>query len=430
MSVEAVDAQFTESTALAVREDAPPAAWTPSFAVTVDDMVARVAAKHDFFDRVMRKDEHYGVIPGTGTKPTLLKPGAELLLSSMALYVEFDDAEPPVVDYGEDGREGLIHYRRRCQVFHESANGRVCVAKAEGSCTSREAKYRWRSAGAVCPDCGKELRMSKDRPEWYCWKKKGGCGATFPGERFKFEKVANPDLADTENTILKMADKRALVAATLIATGCSDIFTQDLDDRAAPPEDQEQNPFDNATPSRPVRNAPPPAGPPLVELHAQAGAPEGTLGKFVIKHIDAGFGSRSPRVLTADETARVRDMLGLIIDENMGDSQGGDKAGTSGAAETALHHRGAPEAMTAAGVESNPPPPNVPQASVASKGLLFARLAEHGYKSQIQRHAFAKNAGVALPQDAEGNPTYAGISQAAVTRLLDELDTPAGEPAR
>lgn len=94
--------------------------------------------------------------------------------------------------------------------------------------------------------------------------------------------------------------------------------------------------------------------------------------------------------------------------------------------------------MAAASATAAPPPSKpAPEAStlpapasVASKGLLFARLAEHGYKSQIQRHAFAKNAGVALPTDGEGNPTYAGISAAAVTRLLDALDTPAGEPAQ
>jgi hypothetical protein len=42
--------------------------------------------------------------------------------------------------------------------------------------------------------------------------------------------VKNPDVSDLVNTILKMADKRALVAATLIATGLSEYFTQDMDD--------------------------------------------------------------------------------------------------------------------------------------------------------------------------------------------------------
>ena len=42
--------------------------------------------------------------------------------------------------------------------------------------------------------------------------------------------VPNSDPAEQVNTILKMADKRALVAATLIATGLSEYFTQDIED--------------------------------------------------------------------------------------------------------------------------------------------------------------------------------------------------------
>jgi len=47
-------------------------------------------------------------------------------------------------------------------------------------------------------------------------------------------RVENTDLADTYNTVLKMAKKRALVDATLTATAASDIFTQDLEDYTPP----------------------------------------------------------------------------------------------------------------------------------------------------------------------------------------------------
>jgi hypothetical protein len=40
----------------------------------------------------------------------------------------------------------------------------------------------------------------------------------------------NPDGADVVNTIQKMAQKRALVAATLIATSASEFFTPDVED--------------------------------------------------------------------------------------------------------------------------------------------------------------------------------------------------------
>jgi hypothetical protein len=43
-------------------------------------------------------------------------------------------------------------------------------------------------------------------------------------------RVPNPDVADVVNTIQKMAQKRALVAATLIATSASEFYTQDVED--------------------------------------------------------------------------------------------------------------------------------------------------------------------------------------------------------
>ena len=43
-------------------------------------------------------------------------------------------------------------------------------------------------------------------------------------------KAENPDIADTYNTVLKMAKKRAHVDAIITVTAASDIFTQDVED--------------------------------------------------------------------------------------------------------------------------------------------------------------------------------------------------------
>lgn len=280
------DAAFVEhGAALAVQQGTKTAVWTPSFAMGVDEAVARVAAKHDFFRRVMREGDHYGVIPGTSTKPALYKPGAELLLANMGLQAEFTDASEPTVDYGEEGREGLIHYRRVCRIFRQIGNHedeRMQVARAEGSCTSREVKYRWRTSGSECPACGKALRMSKDKPEWYCWRKQGGCGKTYPEAQFKFERVINPDLGDIENTILKMADKRALVAATLIATGCSDIFTQDIEDADPFPPDSEMRPVGPSVAASASNAAPVP------KPSRSVAEDQDALARVVSKAVDAG----------------------------------------------------------------------------------------------------------------------------------------------
>jgi len=50
------------------------------------------------------------------------------------------------------------------------------------------------------------------------------------GEQVMYSLLDNPDVADVVNTIQKMAQKRALVAATLIATSASEFFTQDVED--------------------------------------------------------------------------------------------------------------------------------------------------------------------------------------------------------
>lgn len=257
---EVLEGEIVPSSALARTSTTAVSQWVPQFAVSVDDMVALVAAKHDFYRRVMRAGDHYGTIPGAGTKTVLLKPGAELLLASMGLYVAVEDAEPPVRSYGDAEQEGCISYRRRARIYRQTGNEefeRVIVAQAEGFCTSRETKYRWRESRRKCPSCAAEA-IIKGKEEygggWLCFKKQGGCGAKFAAgdatiEAQKIGRVPNPDLADAENTILKMADKRAIVAATLLATGCSDIFTQDIEDaelaepapHAAPPKEHDRD---------------------------------------------------------------------------------------------------------------------------------------------------------------------------------------------
>jgi hypothetical protein len=252
---EPIEAEIVDeprTAALATRTETNVAVWTPTFAVAIDEAVARVDAKHQFFKRVMRQGDHYGVIPGTGTKPTLLKPGAELLLANMGLNAEFEDESPPVLDItgAEHNGEPFIWYRRRCKIYRQvgpNESERMLVGQASGACNSWEKKYRYRNAERICPECGKAAiiagkpEFNNGVPNWVCYKKKDGCGASFAKDDARLAgdvgKVPNTEVFDLENTILKMADKRALVAATLIATGCSDIFTQDMEEAAAPTGD-------------------------------------------------------------------------------------------------------------------------------------------------------------------------------------------------
>ena len=105
-----------------------------------------------------------------------------------------------------------------------------------------ESKYRWRRGERKCPTCGKAATIIKGKAEygggWICFGKKGGCGGKWPDgdkaiEGQQTDRVENPDVADTYNTVLKMAKKRAQVDATLTVVGASDILTQDLEDLPA-----------------------------------------------------------------------------------------------------------------------------------------------------------------------------------------------------
>jgi hypothetical protein len=378
--------------------------WTPSFAVSVDEAVAQVEAKHDFFKRVMREGDHYGVIPGTSTKPALLKPGAELLLSNMGLQKVLVDADAPTIDYGEDGREGLIRYRRICQIYRQigpAPEDRMLVAQAEGSCSSREVKYRWRTSGASCPQCGNALRMSKDKPEWYCWRKKGGCGETYPAAQFSFEKIANPDLADLENTILKMADKRALVAATLLATGCSDIFTQDIEDSAPPADEADPEPQRPANAPRgeapantrtgAVRDA-------LANRPKRVALPELLALALKLKIRDTEFAAWA--ATNVAPTLMQRERVVLTVEESIEAKRQLENLITMVEEEALAQPAAAP-----AGTKMTP----------GTQGYLFRRLDEEGLSAKDDRIAWAKENGVDVD-------SFSKLTEDQGKRLIDALD--------
>jgi hypothetical protein len=198
-------------------------------------------AKKEFIEKIFREGIDYGPIPGNDKK-TLLKAGAEKLSSLFGLHPVFIDVNTVEDWTGIDhGGEIFLMYRQKCQLYL----GDNIIASADGSCNSWEKKYRYRQMQRVCPECGKAaIKKSQYPPKnkalgnvpgWYCFAKIGGCGAEFGvtdpaivNQQTGQEK--NQDVAEQANTILKMAQKRALVAATLIATNVSDYFTQDMED--------------------------------------------------------------------------------------------------------------------------------------------------------------------------------------------------------
>ena len=118
------------------------------------------------------QNHDFGVIPGTG-KPTLLKPGAEKLIMLLGLTTEFE-----IIESERDFDEGFFQYQVRCTLLK---NG-ISVTQGFGSCNTMEKKY------------------------------------------------LKQDPYTMDNTVLKMAKKRALVDAALLVGSLSDVFTQDIED--------------------------------------------------------------------------------------------------------------------------------------------------------------------------------------------------------
>lgn len=132
---------------------------------------------------VLEEGRDYGKINGTN-RETLLKAGAERLCIAFGSYPSFEVADTEIdhdrLNEHRSGRSyGLYRYVIRCKIRLRQTD--EIIGEGIGSCSTLESKY-----------------ISRPR--------------------------------DCENTVLKMAEKRAFVAATLHAFGLSDRFTQDVED--------------------------------------------------------------------------------------------------------------------------------------------------------------------------------------------------------
>jgi hypothetical protein len=187
------------------------------------------------------QDTHYGKIPGTD-KDTLFKAGAEKICFMFRLAPTYDIRE------SWDGNHLTVNVK--CDLIHIPTGQHLGSGHGMGS--TKESKYAYRKTERLCPKCGKD-KIIKGKAEygggWLCFAKKGGCGAKFEDKDPAIvgqitDRIPNPDLADAYNTVVKMACKRAHVAATLTATAASDVFTQDMEEgyeeahAAAPPPER------------------------------------------------------------------------------------------------------------------------------------------------------------------------------------------------
>jgi hypothetical protein len=195
-------------------------------------------------ENVMRKGTDYGNVPGVD-KPSLAQPGAETLCNLFGLVPEI----LLTLTRGDGVTAPHLYFEARCLIHAGSVEGPT-VGTGVGVCHSWEAKYRYRTAQRVCPVCNLPTIIKGAEQYgggWVCWKKKGGCGSKFEDDDREITgqevgQIDNPDPWDIANTLAKMAAKRAHVDATKRTTGASAIFTQDLEEQGALPEDPKPAP--------------------------------------------------------------------------------------------------------------------------------------------------------------------------------------------
>jgi hypothetical protein len=248
------------------------------------DVRAQVNLIQEVMQSVMKDGTHFGLIPGAGTKPTLLKAGAEKLASTFRLAID------PVVEELSYGDEFRVRVVARVT---EMGTGRFLGAGV-GECSSAESKYQWRAV--VCDEEWDGTPENLRRVKW----NKG-----YPNKPAWIQKQVRMNVADVANTVLKMAKKRAMVDGILTVTGASDIFTQDIEelpkeylDQKATPASVTPNPTSASTPARTVD-----AGTPA---STQSSGAESTTQSSAISH-DPGEPDIRPRsqkqAQTIDRTA-------------------------------------------------------------------------------------------------------------------------------
>ncbi len=182
--------------------------------MAVSEIIQHVAVVQEVMRAVMKGPSkehpdgvHYGVIPGTN-KPTLLKPGAELLCMVFRIADSYQIEDLSTAD--------TVRYRVTCTGTHQITGAMLGTGMGEAS--SGEEKYKWRKAYKEEFEAT-PASMRREKKGWDKIKK----------QNYAILQVRT-EPADLANTILKMANKRAKMAMVLNVTAASDCFAQDLED--------------------------------------------------------------------------------------------------------------------------------------------------------------------------------------------------------
>ncbi|MDD6338376.1 MAG: hypothetical protein PUC15_08360 [Lentisphaeria bacterium] len=178
-------------------------------AATAAELKEQIALIHECL-KVMKKGTHYDVLPNCGKKNTLLKPGAEVILTMFRISAE------PIIERESDGFDVTYHVT---VIGRHIPTGNI-VGYGVGEASTSEKKYKWREAV-----CDEEFQNTPETRRQIAWVRDKD-----DKNLFHEVKQVRQNPADLMNTVLKMAKKRAIVDLCLTSTACSDIFVQDMDD--------------------------------------------------------------------------------------------------------------------------------------------------------------------------------------------------------
>jgi hypothetical protein len=206
-----------------------PETHLPSPAEQVRGVMNGLKAIRTFIKEEFKPNIDAGTIPGCGDKPTLFLPGAQKAVMYFNAYPTY---RVKTLDLGN----GHAEFQVRTLLIGRAQG--VQIGEGIGSASTKEKKFKRGAGGDLkkCPTCGAAAVMkSKDKPEYFCWRKKNGCGATFALNHPAMKAEAGPDPNDesayeVRNTVLKMAKKRSLVDAALTLGCLGELFTQDIED--------------------------------------------------------------------------------------------------------------------------------------------------------------------------------------------------------
>lgn len=181
---------------------------------TAQQVIERVQLVNQIFRTLMKEGVHFGTIPGCD-KPSLYKPGSELLLMAFRIAIT-----PKVQDLSS---EDCARYRVTTEATHAPTG--LYLGAGIGECSTDETKYKWRKAR-----CVDEYETTDVGRRQIVWKS---------GQRAAYSEMqVRANMADVANTALKISKKRSQIDLALTVLGCSDMFTQDVEDMDLPLENE------------------------------------------------------------------------------------------------------------------------------------------------------------------------------------------------